>query len=54
MGRKFLKLQPPIDDPDSVALVKKFVKELSVLSGNNYPEALENNSIVSDSIAKCL
>ena len=31
---------------------KKFVKELSVLSGNNSPEAIETNSIVSESIVK--
>ena len=31
---------------------KKFVKELSVLSGNNSPGALETNSIVNESIVK--
>ena len=31
---------------------KKFVKELSVLSGNSSPEALETNSIVNESIVK--
>ena len=52
MGRIFLKLQPPIDPPNLLDLVKKFVKDLSVLSGNNSPEALETNSIVNESIVK--
>ena len=33
---------------------KKFVRELSVLFGNNSPEALETNSIVNESIVKLL
>ena len=45
-------MQPPIAPPSLVALVQKFVKELSVLSGNNSPEALETNSIVNESIVK--
>ena len=44
MGRIFLKLQPPIAPPN--------LKELSVLSGNNSPEALETNSFVNESIVK--
>ena len=52
MGRIFLKLQPPIDLPDSVALVKSFVKELSVLSVKSCPDAFETNSIVNDSNVK--
>ena len=47
-----MKFQPPIDLPDSVALVKKVVKELSVLSGNCCADAFETNSIVNDSIVK--
>ena len=35
-----------------IARSNKFVKELSVLSGNNSPEALETNSIVSESKVK--
>ena len=31
---------------------EKIVKELSVLFGNNSPEALETNSIVNESIVK--
>ena len=46
MGRIFLKLQPPIAPPSLLALLKKFVKELSVLSGKNSPDALETNSFV--------
>ena len=52
MGRIFLKLQPPIDHPDSVALVKKFVKELSVFSGKSCADAFETNSTVNDFIVK--
>ena len=52
MGRILLKLQPPIDLPDSVAMVKKIVKELSVLSGNSCADAFETNSIVNDFIVK--
>ena len=51
MGRIFLKLQPAIDHPDSVALVKS-LKKLSVLSGNSCADAFETNSIVNDSIVK--
>ena len=54
MGKIFLKLQFPIAPPNLVALLKSFLKELSVLSGNNSPEALETNSIVNESIAKWL
>ena len=52
MGRIFLKLQSPIVPPNFTCSGKKFVKELSVFSGNNYPEALETNSIVNESIVK--
>ena len=52
MGRIFLKLQPPIDLPDSVALVKKIVNELNVSSGNSCADAFETNSIVNDSVVK--
>ena len=52
MGRIILKLQPPIAPPNLVALVKKTVKELSVLSGNNSQEALETKSIVNETIVK--
>ena len=47
-GRIFLKLQAPIGPPSLVVLLKKFVRELSVLSGNNSPEVLEINSLVND------
>ena len=52
MGRISPKLQPPIAPPSLLALVKKFVKELSVLFGNNSLETLETNSIVNKSIVK--
>ena len=45
-------MQPPFDLPDSVALVKKFVEEPSILSGNSCADAFETNSIVNDSIVK--
>ena len=54
MGRMFMKLQPPIAPPNIICSGKTFVKELSVLSGNNSPEALETNSIVNESIVKWL
>ena len=53
MGRIFLKLQPPIDLADSIALIKKFFKkELNVLSGNSCADAFETKSSVNDSIVK--
>ena len=51
MDRIFLKLQPPIDHPDLVALVRS-LKNLSVLSGNSCADTFETNSIVNDSIVK--
>ena len=52
MGRIFLKLQPPIALPSLPDLVKKIVKELSVVSGNTSPEALETNFFVNAPIVK--
>ena len=52
-GGIFLKLQPPIDLPDSVALVK-FCKDLSVLSGKSWGDAFETNCFVDDSSVEWL
>ena len=55
MGRIFLKLQPPIHRPAKFTCSdEKFVKELSVLFGNKSLEALEANSLVSESVVKGL
>ena len=43
---------PHFDLPDSVAPVKTFVEELSVLSAIICADALETNSIVNDLIVK--
>ena len=52
MGRLFPKLQPPIYLSDSLATVRKFVKEMSVLSGTICASALETQSIENGSIVK--
>ena len=44
-------MQPRIHHPDSVA-GKKFVKELSALSGNSGADAFKTNSIVNKSFVK--
>ena len=48
MGRISPKLQPPIAPPNLLDLVQ----ELSVLFGNNSPEALGTNSIENESIVR--
>ena len=52
MNRMFLNLEPPIHLPDSIVSVKKFVKELSVLSGKSWADVFGANSIVNDSFVK--
>ena len=56
MGRISPQLHPPIAHCASTFTCsgKKFVKKLSVLSGNNSPEALESNSRVNESNGKWL
>ena len=52
MGKKSRNLLPPIVRPNSIAPAINLLNELSVLFGKSCEDALETNSIVSESILK--